>query len=108
MKNIINTPPGEISLQALAHRSLLEMGKFRRMEPSEDRYCLELLRRALVEQDEAAWSIVYTQWQESVRYWFRGNANCAAALRYDDEQAYIDDTFKRFWQSVKAQQLEFS
>src|SRR5690349_3933293 len=107
MNNIINTPPDDMSLEALAHRSLLEMHKFRRKEPTDDRYCLELLRRALVEQDEAAWNIVYTHWQESVRHWFRGNATCAAALRYNDEQSYIDDTFKRFWQSVKTQQLEF-
>src|SRR5947209_4185205 len=106
MNSIINTSPHEMNLQALADRSLLEMRKFRCKEPSDDRYCLELLRRALVEQDEAAWSIVYTQWQESVRCWFRANANCTVALRYNDEQTYIDDTFKRFWQSVKTQQLE--
>jgi DNA-directed RNA polymerase specialized sigma24 family protein len=108
MNSPINTPPGEMSLEALAHRSLLEMHKFRRKEPSDDQYCLELFRRALVEQNEAAWNTVYTYWQESVRHWFRRNANCAAALRHDDEQTYIDDTFKRFWQSVKAQPLEFS
>jgi hypothetical protein len=108
MDSIINTPPGEMSLEALASRSLLEIRRFRRKELSDDRYSLELLRRALVEQDDLAWSIVYTQWLESVRHWFRGNANRAAALRYDDEQTYIDDTFKRFWQSVKTQQLEFS
>jgi hypothetical protein len=94
-----------MSLEALTHRSLLEMQKFRRNEPSDDRYCLELLRRALVEQDEAAWNTVYSHWQESVRRWFRRNANCAAALRHDEEQSYIDDTFKRFWQSVNAQRL---
>jgi hypothetical protein len=106
MNSTINTPPHEMSLEALAHHSLLEMHKFRRKESSDDRYCLELLRRALVERDEAAWSIVYTQWQESVRRWFRGNTNRTAALRHDEEQSYIDDTFKRFWQSVKAEQLE--
>jgi len=52
--------------------------------------------------------MVYTQWQENVRRWFRANANCTTALRYDDEQTYIDDTFKRFWQSLQAQQIEFS
>jgi hypothetical protein len=108
MHSTINTSPHEMSLKALADRSLLEMHKFHCKELGDDRYCLELLRRALVEQDEAAWSIVYTQWQESVRRWFRAHANCSAALRYDDEQTYIDDTFKRFWQSVKAQQLELS
>jgi DNA-directed RNA polymerase specialized sigma24 family protein len=108
MNSTINIPPHEMSLEALANRSLLEVHKFRCREPSDERYCLELLHRALVEQDEAAWSIVYTRWQESVRRWFRVHANCAVALRYDDEQTYIDDTFKRFWQSVKAQQLEIS
>jgi DNA-directed RNA polymerase specialized sigma24 family protein len=108
MNSTINTPPHKMSLEALADRSLLEVHKFRCKEPSDERYCLELLRRALVEQDETAWSIVYTQWQENVRRWFRAHVNCAAALRYEDEQTYIDDTFKRFWQSLQAQQPEFS
>jgi DNA-directed RNA polymerase specialized sigma24 family protein len=108
MESVINTPPGDMSLQALAHHSLLEMHKFRRKEPNDDRYCLELFRRALVEQDEAAWNTVYSQWQESVRHWFRSNVNCVAALRYDEEQTYIDDTFKRFWQSASAQRLDLT
>ncbi len=106
--NTLNTPPHEMSLEALAGRSLFEVRKFRCKESGDERYCLELLRRALIEQNEAAWSIVYSQWQESVRRWFRANANYTTALRYDEEQAYIDDTFKRFWQSVKGQQLELS
>jgi hypothetical protein len=108
MESLINTPPGDMSLEALTHRSLLEMQKFRHNEPSDDRYCLELLRRALVEEDEIAWTIVYSHWQETVRHWLRKNANSTAALRYDEEQSYIDDTFKRFWLSVKAQHLELT
>jgi DNA-directed RNA polymerase specialized sigma24 family protein len=104
----LNTSPGGMSLEALAHRSVLEMRKFRRKEPCDDQYCMELFRRALVQQDEEAWSIVYGQWQESVRHWFRCDASRPVALRHEDEQNYIDDTFKRFWQSVKTQQLEFS
>jgi DNA-directed RNA polymerase specialized sigma24 family protein len=108
MNSTVNTPPYEMSLEALASRSLLEVHKFRHKESGDERYCLELLRRALVEQDERVWSILYTQWQESVRRWFRANANCTSALRYDDEQTYIDDTFKRFWLSAKGQQIELS
>jgi DNA-directed RNA polymerase specialized sigma24 family protein len=108
MSSTINPPPHEMSMEVLAERCLLEMHKFRRKKPSDERYCLELLRRALVEQDEAAWSIVYTQWQHNVCCWFRAHANCTAALHYEDEQTYIDDTFKRFWQSVQAQQLQLS
>src|SRR5690242_1390428 len=108
MNNSIDTPPDEMSLQALAERSLLEMHRFRCKELSDDRYSLELVRRALLEQDEAAWNIVYRQWQERVRSWFRGHVNCAIALRYEDEHTYIDDTFKRFWQSLNARPLKFS
>ena len=54
MNSTSNTPPHKMSMEALADRSLLEMHKFRGKKPSDERYCLELLRRALVEQDEAA------------------------------------------------------
>jgi DNA-directed RNA polymerase specialized sigma24 family protein len=103
----INTPPEKMSLEALRDRSALEMRKFRRKEPNDDQYCLEIFRRAMVQLDEQAWNIVYALFQESVRQWFRSDANRTAALRHEDEQNYIDDTFKRFWQSVKAQHLEF-
>jgi DNA-directed RNA polymerase specialized sigma24 family protein len=103
----INIPPGEMSLEALARRSSFEISKFRRKEPSDDQYCLEIFRRAMVQNDERAWDIVYALFQESVRQWFRGDASRTAALRHEDEQSYIDDTFKRFWQSMHAQKLEF-
>lgn len=103
----INTPPGEMSLEALARCSSIEISKFRRKEASDDQYCLEIFRRAMVQHDERAWDTVYTLFQESVRQWFRGDASRTAALRHEDEQSYIDDTFKRFWQSMRIQQLEF-
>ncbi len=96
-----------MSLPALADRSTLELSKFRRNEPSNDQYCLEIFRRATVQHDERAWDIVYVLFQEHVRQWFRGDAGRTAALRHEDERSYIDDTFKKFWQSANTRKLQF-
>lgn len=97
-----------MSLAALVDRCSLEMNKFRRREPSDDQYCLEIFRRALQHKQDDAWEVLYTQFHETVRLWFRGHEFREAALRHEpQEQSYIDDAFKRFWQWTSNQQLEF-
>ena len=102
-----SSTPENMSLSALADRSRLEMSKFRRNEPSNDQYCLEIFRRATMQHDERAWDIIYVLFQDQVRQWFRNDATRTAALRHEDERTYVDDTFKRFWQSVNTQKHEF-
>ncbi len=41
-------PPGQMSLATLTEYSAREISKYRRNEPSDDSYCLEILRRAVV------------------------------------------------------------
>lgn len=101
-------PPGDMSLSALTERCSQEMNKFRRKEPNDDQYCLEIVRRALARGQDEAWDVLYAQFSETVRLWFRGHECREAALRYDlSEKSYVDDTFKRFWQWTRNQQLEF-
>ena len=109
MNTMLDTPLCDMSLAALADRCALEVCKYRRHEANDDRYCLEIFRRAVVQRNREAWNILYTQFYESVCLWFRRHPYREAALRYETEKNYVDDTFKRFWQwSSKQQGLEFS
>lgn len=75
---------------------------------SSDQYYLEILRRAVTERDEKAWTLLQQQFAEDIRLWLERHLYREAALNCDTEQNYIDDTFRRFWQAVNDQQLAFS
>lgn len=101
-------PPGEMSLGDLAECSVREMGKYRRKEPCNDQYCLEIFRRAVVQRDDYAWAILRQQFNDNLRLWIGRHPNREAALRHEDEQGYIDDAFRRFWQAVGDQEPTFA
>ncbi len=103
----MNRPPGNMSLADLAERCTSEMNKYRRREPSDDQYCLEIFRRAVVLRENEAWAVLQRQFGENVRIWFARHPSREAALRLDAEQSYIDDAFRRFWQAVSEQKLAF-
>lgn len=80
-----------------------ETAKFARREPSRDLFCFELLRRALVERDDAAWGAVYAQYQGLVLGWIRRHP--AAAMVVEDESYWINRTFERFWSALRAERF---
>lgn len=97
-----------MSLTDLSAYSTLEMSKYRRKEPYSDLYCLEILRRAVVQHDDKAWTVLQQQFSESAHAWIGRHPYRELALRYEMEQNYIDDAFRRFWQAVSDQRLVFS
>ncbi|GCF11444.1 hypothetical protein [Dictyobacter arantiisoli] len=103
----IDKPLDEMSLLALTEYSLLEMARYRRKEVSDDRYCLEILRRAVVLRDNEAWMVLRKQFNDTARLWLGGHSHRERALRYETEQTYIDDSFRRFWQAASDQKLSF-
>ncbi len=98
----------EMSLATLVECSVREMAKYRRKEPCDDKYCLEIFRRAVVLHDNNAWIALQRQFGENVRLWLGGHSHRELALRYESEQTYIDDAFRRFWQAVSDQSLLFT
>ncbi|TMC20905.1 MAG: sigma-70 family RNA polymerase sigma factor [Chloroflexi bacterium] len=100
--------PGEMSLKDLAECSACEMNKYRRKEQSNDQYSLEILRRAILLQNNDAWAILQTQLSDNVRIWIGRHPQRELALRYDSEISYIYDAFRRFWQAVSDQGVSFT
>ena len=101
-------PLSEMSLESLTESCLREMGKFRRKEPSDDAFCLEIFRRAVVKNDNAAWAVLQYLFSDNIRAWLGMHSHREIALRHESEQTYIDDTFRRFWQAVSDQSLSFT
>lgn len=100
--------PKEMTLRELSECSQRELNRYRRREPSNDKYCLEIFHRAVVDRDSQAWAVLQHQFNESVRLWISRHPHREAALRHEDEQSYIDDAFARFWRALSEQRLTFS
>lgn len=98
----------EMSLATLMECCIREMSKFRHKEPCDDKYCLEIFRRAVVQQDNDAWTALQRLFSDNIRAWLGGHSHREVALRHEGEQTYIDDTFRRFWQAVSDQSLSFT
>jgi DNA-directed RNA polymerase specialized sigma24 family protein len=99
---------GQANLSTLADECAGQLQRRRRKEAADDRYCLEILRRALVQRVDQAWSMVQRCFSEVVRIWLRSHPGGDVALRRDAEENYIAQTFSRFWYATRNQQVEFA
>ncbi len=94
--------------EALATQCLKELGSYRLNEPCDERYGLELLRRATLESDPEAWEWVQYCFRDVARGWLRRHPSRDAARRLESEENYIALTFARFWQATsQTQKIEF-
>ena len=98
----------QMKLTALAGLGIHEMQRHRCKQPFDDRFCLEILRRALVEQTDEAWSVLQQCFSETVRGWIRSHPSRDVALLRDSEENYLAQTFSRFWYAVRDQHLQFT
>ena len=97
-----------LSTAALAEQCLLQLGAFRRSEPCNEAFGLELFRRATVEGDAEAWAWVQRCFGEVVLAWLRRHPSRTAACRLESEATCVALAFERFWQATThSQQVAF-
>jgi DNA-directed RNA polymerase specialized sigma24 family protein len=87
-----------MSLADVAHRCAEETRNFYLDLFSDERFCLEIFRRALVKDDNAALEALQEQFSENVVSWFRHHPGRWDALKIESEQNYVHDAFTRLWQ----------
>ncbi len=75
-----------------------ETTRYLNRESSRDDFCLELLRRAIVERDQAAWEAVVGQYRGMVLSWQR--KGYGTAMQDEDDDHWVNRTFERFWLAV--------
>jgi len=75
-----------------------ETTRYLNREHSRDDFCLELLRRAIVERDQAAWAAVVGQYRGMVLSWQR--RGYGTAMQHEDDDHWVNRTFERFWLAV--------
>lgn len=75
-----------------------ETARYLNREPSRDDFCLELLRRAIVERDQSAWGAIVGQYRGMVLSWQR--KGYGTAMQGEDDDHWVNRTFERFWLAV--------
>ncbi|MFN8559685.1 MAG: hypothetical protein U0531_20855 [Dehalococcoidia bacterium] len=93
--------PGRMDLADLCRRCRDEIERYRAGNVHDDRYCFELLRRAIAERDEAAWREMHATYDPQVRAWCRR----AAAESRDDVDEVAALAWEKFWHSYTAVKL---
>lgn len=91
------------SVPELARLCHDETNNYLRRLPSRDEFCLELLRRAIVEREEIAWGAIVAQYRGMVLAWLR--RGYGSAMRAEDDDHWVNRTFERFWLAVGAERF---
>lgn len=87
-----------VPLATLVDACRQETARFLRQEPSQDRFCFEIFRRAICDGDQAAWDAIYATYHGIVAAWSRRHP-AAPAVRIDDDEM-VNRAFERFWKAL--------
>ncbi len=90
--------PHDLDLGEVIRRCAQETDRFFRRERVDPRYCLELFRRALVLQDQAAWEAIYAQYAPLVLGWVEQHSSFPSV---DEEPEYfVNRAFAKMWSAI--------
>ena len=95
-----NPAVDRLSVNDLARYCTEETNKFLRNSISNDRYCLELFRRAIVKRDEDAWTCIYQQYAPLVLTWVNQHQSAASLLGQDGGAPLVNAAFAKFAQAL--------
>lgn len=96
-----------LSVSTLVEQCQREIGAYRRGEPSNESFGLELLRRAIVQGDQDAWIGLQQCFDETIRFWLYSHPHREVACRLESDNTYVALALERFWQATTGQQIEF-
>lgn len=86
-----------LSLSVLTAQCSREIDHYRRGEPCNETFGLELLRRCTIQGDQEAWICMQDCLGGVVRGWLHRHPSREAACRLESEENYVAQAFERFW-----------
>ncbi|HZU66953.1 MAG TPA: hypothetical protein VFA09_06710 [Ktedonobacteraceae bacterium] len=98
----------QMNLATLADLCTAELRRCRRKETGDEGYCLELLRRAIQEQEDDAWTALQHCFSDMLCCWVRTHSSCSLVLQFDTEENYVAQTMARFWCAVHDSPIAFT
>ncbi len=96
-RQTVNMPePMRLSVTELARGCAQETARFRKKQPSDSRFGLELFRRAIELRDDEAWAHIYTQYGPLVLSWIMQHPGAALLLQQEDSSSLVNAAFAKF------------
>jgi RNA polymerase sigma factor (sigma-70 family) len=95
-----------LSISDLARCCSEETNKFLKQSVSNDRYCLELFRRAIARRDDDAWSCIYQQYAPLVLTWVNQHQSAAPLLGQDGSAPLVNAAFAKFSQALTPTKMD--
>ena len=95
--------PNLLPFSELTTRCQEETARYFQTQSSDGRYCHEIFRRALVEQDERAWEVIHRQYSPLVLHWLKRGNRLAKVDESPD--ALINETFAKFWNAMSPEKF---
>jgi DNA-directed RNA polymerase specialized sigma24 family protein len=87
-----------LSLAGVAHRCARETELFFQRQSHDPRYGFELFRRAIVDRNQSAWELVYSQYRPLVAGWVKDHA--AYPSSGEEAQYFVNRAFERMWAAL--------
>ncbi len=88
------------TLTSIAHRCAQETDNFFHSQSHDPRYGFELFRRAIIDQNQHAWEIIYAQYRSLVEGWVQRHPAFEASG--EEAQYFVNGAFEKLWTSVTA------
>ncbi|HZU68241.1 MAG TPA: sigma-70 family RNA polymerase sigma factor [Ktedonobacteraceae bacterium] len=95
-----------LSINDLARCCSEETNKFLKQSASNDRYCLELFRRAITRHDDDAWACIYQQYAPLVLTWVNQHQSAAPLLGQDGSGPLVNAAFAKFSQALTPAKMD--
>ncbi len=96
----------QASVSELARYCSEETNKFLKQSVSNDRYCLELFRRAITLRNDEAWTYVYQQYSPLVLTWVNQHQSAAPLLGQDGVGPLVNAAFAKFAQALTPSKMD--
>ncbi len=93
-------PSELLSINELARCCSEETNKFLKQSASNDRFCLELFRRAIIKRDDGAWASIYQQYAPLVLTWVTQHQSATSLLGQDGSAPLVNGAFAKFSQAL--------
>ncbi len=85
----------KLSLEELHERCAQETFRFFHYREHDPRFCFEIFRRAFAEKDEAAWGVIYLQYEDQVSRWVKNHP--AFSGSGEEGQFFVNRALEKFW-----------
>jgi DNA-directed RNA polymerase specialized sigma24 family protein len=102
------TDPSRMPLPQLVEHCTAERTKFRRGEPADPKYCLEVFRRALTTGTDDAWQALYACFFQDVLQWVRYHPVWKSAQLREPPESYANEAFSRLLVANRNHPLDIS